>query len=90
MNIYHTFALLVFSVLFIRIYLSYKIDRVRRIDSIFLKFIFGAYAFSGLLPVIRTPQSSEESKLKKLSNILFVVFWLFFTALMAIIWVTYR
>ena len=89
MNIYDTFAVFMFSVLFVRIYLSYRMDRLRGDKSIFLKFLFGGYAFAGVFPVFKTPRSFEESKLKKLSNTLFVVFWLLFITLMVIIWVTY-
>jgi hypothetical protein len=90
MNIYDAFAVFMFSILFIRVYLSYKMDRLRGTEPVFLKFIFGAYAFAGMFPVLRIPRSSKESKLKKLSNILFVVFWLLFATLMAIIWISYH
>jgi uncharacterized membrane protein YesL len=90
MNIYETFAVLIFSVLFVRIYLSYRMDRLRGDKSTFLKVLFGGYAFAGVFPVFKTPQSFEESKLKKLSNSLFVVFWLLFITLMVIIWAKYR
>lgn len=90
MNIYDTFAVLIFSVLFGRIYLSYKMDRLRGTESTFLKFLFGGYAFAGVFPVFRTPKSFKESKLKKLSNTLFVTFWLLFATLMTIIWIRYQ
>jgi hypothetical protein len=65
-------------------------DKLRGTDSVLLKFIFGAYAFDGVLPVFRTTRSTEEEKLKKLSNILFLVFWLLFATLMVIIWIKFN
>jgi hypothetical protein len=90
MNIYYAFAVLIFSVVFVRIYLSYKMDRLRGSKSNFLKFLFGGYAIAGVFPVFRTPKSFKESKLRRLSNTLFVVFWLLFATLMAIVSISYQ
>jgi hypothetical protein len=90
MTIYNIIASALFVILFIRIYLSYKMDRIRGSSSLTFKFLFGAYAFDAVVPVIRKPKKEYEARLKRLSNILFVVFWTLFFVLMLIIWINFH
>ena len=90
MSIYDILPITAFGVLFARMYLSYKIDRERGAKSFAFKFLFGAYAFDAVYPVLRRVKSSKEGRLKKLSNFLFITFWMLFFLLMVLIWIKYR
>ena len=90
MSIYEILASAAFGVLFTRVYLSYKMDRERGSKSFAFKFLFGAYAFDAVCPVLRRAASAKEIRLKKLSNGLFITFWALFFLLMVSIWAKYR
>jgi hypothetical protein len=90
MNIYDILAFMIFTILFIRMYLSYKMDRLRGSSSLTYKFLFGAYAFDAVTPVLRKTKQEFEARLKRISNILFVIFWTLFLVLMLTIWINYR
>jgi hypothetical protein len=90
MTIYDILAFAMFAILFVRIYLSYKMDRLRGSNSITFKFLFGAYAFDAVTPVIRKPKQAYEARLKRVSNIRFIAFWTLFIGLMLTIWINYR
>jgi hypothetical protein len=57
-------------------------DRLRGSSSLTFKFLFGAYAFDAVTPVFRKPKQEDEARLKRISNILFVIFWALFFVLM--------
>ena len=90
MNNYNIIACVAFVVLFMRIYLSYRMDCLRSSDSLRFKFLFGAYAFDAVMPVLRKAKSASEARLRRLSNWLFLIFWTMFLTVMLIIWVKYR
>jgi hypothetical protein len=90
MKSYDIFAFTMFAILFIRMYLSYKMDRLRGSNSLTFKFLFGAYAFDAVTPVLRKPKQENEARLKRMSNMLFAIFWTLFFALMLTILITYR
>lgn len=90
MNSYDILAFVIFAILFIRMYLSYKMDRLRGSSSLTFKILFGVYAFDAVTPVLRKPKQKEEVRLKRMSNILFVAFWTLFFVLMLTIWINYR
>ena len=90
MKSYDILAFSIFAILFIRMYLSYKMDRLGGSNSLTFKFLFGAYAFDALAPVLRKPKQKDEARLKQMSNILFVVFWTLFFVLMLTIWINYQ
>ena len=90
MRIYNIFAFTMFAILFIRMYLSYKMDRLRGFNSLMFKFLFGAYAFDAVTPVLRKSKQEDEARLKRISNILFVIFWTLFFVLMLMIGINYR
>jgi hypothetical protein len=90
MKSYDIFAFTMFAILFIRMYLSYKMDRLRGSNSLTFKFLFGAYAFDAVTPVLRKPKQDDEARLKRISNILFAIFWTLFFVLMLTFWINYR
>lgn len=90
MKSYDIFAFTMFAILFIRMYLIYKMDRLRGSNSLTFKFLFGAYAFDAVTPVLRKPKQDDEVRLKRISNILFAIFWTLFFVLMLTIWINYR
>ena len=90
MNSITILAFIIFTILFIRVYLSYKMDRVRGTNSLMYKFIFGAYAFDAISPVLQKPNTNTEARLRRLSNILFAIFLVLFSVLMIFIWIKYK
>ena len=90
MRSYDILAFMIFAILFIRMYLSYKMDRLKGSNSLTFKFLFGAYAFDAITPVLRKPKQDDEARLKRISNILFAIFVTLFFVLMLTIWINYR
>lgn len=90
MTSYDILAFTIFAILFIRMYLSYKMDRLRGSNSLAFKFLFGAYAIDAVTPVLRETTQDDEARLKRISNTLFVIFWTLFFVLMLTIWISYQ
>lgn len=90
MSHYDILASMIFVILFIRMYLSYKMDRLRGSGSLTFKLLFGAYVFDAVTPVLRKPKQEDEARLKRISNMLFVIFWTLFFGLMLTIRINYR
>jgi hypothetical protein len=65
-------------------------DRLRGSGSLTPKFLFGAYAFDAVTPMLRKPKKEDEARLKRISNGLFVIFWTLFFVLMLTIWINYQ
>jgi hypothetical protein len=77
MNLINTLGFITISILLIRVILLIKIDS-RRKRNILFKFLFGAYAFEAMMPIIRKPESEGEATWVKVANICLVVFMRFF------------
>lgn len=89
MNLINTIGFVAISFLLIRIIILIKIDSHRKKNS-FFKFLFGAYAFEAMVPIIRRPDSEEEAKLVKAANICLVIFYALFVTVLLLVWFTYR
>ena len=91
MTIYDILAFWTITIWIIRIYLIYKLDRLRDGENnMLLKLIFGAYVFYSFFPSLRKTKTTKEWNIKRLSNILFVTFWALFATLMFVIWINHR
>ena len=91
MTIYDILAFWTITIWIIRIYLIYKLDRLRDGENnMLLKLIFGAYVFYSFFPSLQKTNNTKEWNIKRLSNILFVTFWALFATLMFVIWINHR
>jgi len=79
-----------FAFLIIKAYFHLQYDRQRRkTGSLFLRWIFGAYAFSIMFPIISIPNTDNEQRLKKVANIALVLCYTFFVATLVIVYAVY-
>jgi hypothetical protein len=53
------------------------------------KLLFGAYAIEAMLPILRTGRTRDERYWTKVSNVLLVLFYVFFAATMVTILALY-
>lgn len=89
MTFINTIAFLAVSFLLIKVIILIKIDSHRKKNT-FFKFLFGAYAFEAMVPIMRKPDSDKEATLVKAANICLAVFYTLFTILLLVIWFKYR
>lgn len=89
MSLVNTLGFIAISFLLIRVIILIKIDSRRKKNS-FFKFLFGAYAFEAMVPIIRRPDSEEEAKLVRAANICLVIFYVLFVTVLLVVWFTYR
>ena len=79
-----------FPFLLIKAYYHLQYDRQRRkTGSLFLRWIFGAYAFSILFPIVGTPNTDKEQRLKSIANIAVVGCYVFFILTFVFIYAIY-
>ncbi len=79
-----------FAFLLIKAYYHLQYDRQRRkTGSLFLRWIFGAYAFSILFPIVSTPNTDKEQRLKSIANIAVVGCYVFFILTFVFIYAIY-
>jgi len=65
--------------LLVKAYYQLQYDRQRRKSgTLFLRWIFGAYAFSTILPIVSTPKTNKEQRLKSIANIALIGCYVFF------------
>ncbi len=84
MNLINTLGFIAISFLVVRVIILIKIDSHRK-KKTFLKFLFGAYAFEAMIPIMRNPDSEEEATLVKAANICLVVFYALFVTVLLIV-----
>ena len=89
MNLINTFGFIAISFLVVRVIILIKIDSHRK-KKTFLKFLFGAYVFEAMIPIMRKPDSEEEATLVKAANICLVVFYALFVTVLLIVWFRYH
>jgi hypothetical protein len=66
-------------------------DKIRHCSAKRLeKFLFGAYAFEAMVPIITKPVSKTELTLKRISNCLLIAFYLLLIFFFLIIWLRYK
>jgi hypothetical protein len=89
MNFINTLGFLAICFLLVRVIILIKIDSHRKKNT-FFKFLFGAYAFEAMIPIIRKPDSKEEATLVKAANICLAVFYMLFVTVLLTVWFRYR
>jgi hypothetical protein len=89
MDILRTLPSLVLLLYVFRILLLIKIDRTRN-RNIFFKLIFGAYAFEGMVPILRRTKSREEQTLMLIANGMLVLLYLLMILFFVIAWIIYK
>jgi hypothetical protein len=80
-----------FAFLLMKAYYHLQYDRQRRkTGSLFLRWIFGVYAFSILFPIVSTPNTNTQQRLKSIANIAIVGCYVFFILTLVFIYAKYR
>lgn len=62
MRSYDILAFMIFDILFTRMFLSYKMDRLRGTSSLTFKFLFGTYAFDAVIAGSLQPGQENQTK----------------------------
>lgn len=79
-----------FVFLFLKAYYQLQYDRQKRkTGSLFLRWIFGANAFSIILPIISMPNTEKEQRLKKTANIALMLCYVFFVSMFVMVYAIY-
>jgi hypothetical protein len=73
--------------LLIKVYSHIQYDRQRKAGSL-LKWVFGFYALLSLFPIVSTPNTDKEQRLKRFANISLVLFYLFFALTLITVYVS--
>ncbi len=74
--------------LLLKIVLAIKLDVLRRRNiTVFLKFLFGVYALTALLPILRKSISKEDAILMERANVLLLLFYGLTLSMFAIIFI---
>jgi hypothetical protein len=75
----------------IKAYFHLQYDRQRRkTGSLFFRWIFGIYPLSIPFPILSTPRTDKELKLKKIANTAVVLFYVFFVLTLVMVYVIYK
>jgi amino acid permease len=89
-SLYLYFGYGAFAFLLIKAYLHLQYDRQRRkTGSLFLRWFFGAYAFSIMFPILSAPNSDKQQKLKKVANTALILFYVFFILTLVAVYIVY-
>jgi predicted nucleic acid-binding Zn ribbon protein len=66
-----------FAFLVIKAYCQVRYDSQRRTTtSMLLRWLFGLLVFSIMVPIVSTPNTEKEQRLKKIANITLMLFYL--------------
>jgi hypothetical protein len=88
--LYLYFGYISFAFLLIKVYLHLQYNKQRRkAGSVFLRWIFGAYGLSIILPIISTPNTNKEVQLKRMANIALIICYVFFVATLIAVYAAY-
>lgn len=79
-----------FVFLFLKAYFHLQYDRQRRkTSSLFLRWIFGAYALSIMFPITSIPNTDKERRFKKVANVALVLCYVFFILTLVFVYAVY-
>jgi len=85
--LYLYFGYITIIFLLVKAYYHLQYDKQKnKTGSLFLRWIFGAYALSIPFPIISTPNSENEQRLKKIANIALILFYIFFVLTLAAVY----